>query len=294
MSQHTSRARIVATLKLIPTHRDATRSIAHLATDLAAAQHISVDEARGSVAAVVGMLDMLGMLHLDDAGVRMLSQLPVYFARSLGWFAAHDMTLIDGWRRDAVPLTSRLPREEYFDHAPHVLAALESRRIRLAIKHGLNAEASRDQSAVVVLIRNPASAEPAYLHQFDARADQFQLIGGRIEPGETLIEAANREVCEEMGPAAAAPLRPGTDFSLRPLFGANPALVTIETSHTYGALTRYTFFGCVAEWRGALTLGPHDRWIGATEALSGTTTDGRRVGNIRLLERLLSANDLRG
>jgi hypothetical protein len=115
------------------------------------------------------MLDILGMLHIDAAGVRMLSQLPLYFARSLAWFAAHNMPLIDGWRRDSVPLTSQLPRESLFDHAPHVLSALESRRIRLAIEYGLNAEASRDQSAVVVLIRNPESAEPVYLHQFDTR-----------------------------------------------------------------------------------------------------------------------------
>jgi 8-oxo-dGTP pyrophosphatase MutT (NUDIX family) len=291
-STSTHRQRVVAVISLIPTHRDAQRTPEDIAQALSEKLKLGLEEARGVTSAVVGMFDMLGMLHNDAAGVRMLSQLPVYFARSLAWFAAHNVPLIDGWRRDSVPLTSQLPRESLFDHAPHVLSALESRRIRLAIEHGLNAEASRDQSAVVVLIKNPESAEPLYLHQFDARADQYQLIGGRIEPGETLLDAANREVCEEMGPAAISPLRPGADFKLRPLFGANPALVTIETSHTYGALTRYTFYGCIAHWQSVPALGPHDRWISPAEVLASRTHDGKRVGNIRLFERLLAAPEM--
>jgi 8-oxo-dGTP pyrophosphatase MutT (NUDIX family) len=293
-SSTTHRQRIVAALELIPTHRDAVRTPEQISDALSHKLGISQAEASGVTSAVIGMLDLMGMLHLDPAGgIRMLSQLPVYFARSLAWFAAHKMPLIDGWRRDGVPLTAQLTREALFDHAPHVLSAIESRRIRLAIKHGLNAEASRDQSAVVVLIGDPQSVERRYLHQFDARADQFQLIGGRIEPGETLLDAANREVCEEMGPAAKSPLRPGVDFTLQPLFGANPALVTIETSQTYGALTRYTFYGCSATWASPPALGPSDRWISVSEALASRTHDGKRVGNIRLFERLLAAPELK-
>jgi hypothetical protein len=68
--------------------------------------------------------------------------------------------------------------------------------------------------------------------------------------------------------------------------------VTIETSHTYGALTRYTFYGCVAHWRATPALGQNDRWISPAEVLASRTHDGQRVGNIRLFERLLAAPEM--
>jgi 8-oxo-dGTP pyrophosphatase MutT (NUDIX family) len=281
-----SRKRLADALTLIPSHRETHAPIAQLALKLARKLDISDEEARGAMSMAVAVLDLLGMLQTEGDAVRMSGQLPVYFARSLGWFARHGVPMIDGWRRDGVPLTTPLAREQLLDHAPHVLSAIEARRIRQAIKLGLNAEASRDQSAVVVLIRDPAQPEPAYLHQFDARADQFQLIGGRMEPGETILMAAKREIFEELGPASSSALQPDVDYSLSLLYDGKPALVTVETSHTYGALTRYTFYGCAASWQTPLQLGPHDRWIPLREALTGRTFDGKRVGNTRLLERL--------
>jgi 8-oxo-dGTP pyrophosphatase MutT (NUDIX family) len=280
---------LVAALELIPSHRDAPKNEAQLATALA--QKIGQEETlcTGIVYASIAMLDTLGMLQSDEHGVRLSGQLPLYFTRSLSWFAKTGLPLLDGWRRDTYPLTQALPRDEYFDHAPHVLAAIESRRIKLAIKNGINAEASRDQSAVIVLISDGNHENPSYLHQFDSRADQFQLIGGRMELGETILMAARREIVEELGPAASAPIQPETDFTVKLLLEGKPALVTVENSHTYGALTRYTFYGCTAHFHGPIALGPNDRWIPLTEALSGRTHDGKRVGNIRLLERLAEA-----
>ncbi len=289
MTLSTHRKHLFSALELIPSHRDPPKTEQTLIAELAAKLSLPAAECTGIISAAIGILDTMGMMRSDADGLRLNGQLPQYFVRSLGWFAKHGLPALDGWRQDVAPLSKVLPRGDYFDHAAHVLAAIEARRIRLAIKHGLNAEASRDQSAVVVMIGDGDAQQPRYLHQFDTRADQYQLIGGRIEIGETILMAAKREVVEELGPAAENVLVPDRDFSLKLMYDGKPALVTVETSHTYGALTRYTFYGCTAEWRVPIRLGPKDRWIPLDEALTGRTHDGVRVGNIRLLERLADA-----
>lgn len=263
-----------AVLALIPAHRDQPKSPADLATALARQAGVPVEFASGAVSAVLDMLDAMGALQHRDEGVRFDGQLPGYVARSLGWFSRHGLRVFDGWRGSA--------RQS----AVHALARLERQRVEQAAAHGLSAEPIREQHAAVVLIKAGVDGKPCYLHQYDARAQQYQLIGGRIEPDETPLQAAEREVIEEVGPAQAAPLASGREFVLAPIHAGNAVLQIEDVSATYGALTHYTFFAFRAEFAATPQLGAHDRWVSLDDMQRGHTHDGHRLGIPRLIAEL--------
>jgi 8-oxo-dGTP pyrophosphatase MutT (NUDIX family) len=284
----THREHVALALSLVPSHRDTPRTPEELARSLAAQCGLGAAESLGVVSAVLGLLDLFGALRQVDDGVQLASQMPVYLARSLAWFAEQGLPAIDGWRRDTLLLSERVERHEWLDHAPHVLAALETRRMALARAHNRALEPTRHQAAVLVLIDAEVTGERCYLHQFDARADQFQLIGGRMEPDETPEQTALRETLEEVGPH-----QPATpDVALTALFDGQPALETDELSATYGALTRYTFYAFRAAFAAPLTLGPHDRWVTRSEMLAGRTYDGKKLGTPRLAAVLAARDEL--
>jgi 8-oxo-dGTP pyrophosphatase MutT (NUDIX family) len=269
-------------LSSIPTHREAALTIEQIVQR--AGQNSAFEPAflQGAVVTVLGFLDTLGALRYDGERVQFEAQAQVYTARSLAWFATNGVRLVDGWRDDPVRLSDPISRDEIFDHGLHLLEALEARRERAAAQHGLEAAPVRDQSAVVIVIRSEINGRLFLLHQFDQRANQYQLIGGRMEPGESVLDTAHRELIEELGPSQPQPLGSG-DYTLHPLFDGAPALTVDERSRTYGARTRYNFFVCEATFHTRLLLGRHDRWIEKTELLRGLTSDGFQVGNPQLI-----------
>lgn len=274
----THREHVARALALVPSHRDAPRTPEDLARSLAALSGLGTAESLGVISAVLGLLDTLGALRQEGDAVQLASQMPVYLARSLAWFAEQGLPAIDGWRHDSLRLSEQIQRHEWLEHAPHVLAALETRRVALAEAHNRALEPTRHQAAVLVLIDAEINGERCYLHQFDARANQFQLIGGRMEPNETPEQTALRETLEEVGPQQPTP----PSVTLIALFDGQPALETDELSATYGALTRYTFYAFRAAFAAPLTLGPHDRWVTRGEMLAGRTHDGHKLGTPRL------------
>jgi 8-oxo-dGTP pyrophosphatase MutT (NUDIX family) len=278
----TPRDLISVILSIIPTHREEAltpEQIAQLARHTFA---LEPEHLRGAVAGVIGFLDTLGALKHDDGRVRFEAQAQVYAARSIAWFAANNVNLVDGWRDDPVRLADPISRDEIFDHGLHLLEALEARRERAAAQLGVDASPVRDQSAVVILIRSVINGRIFVLHQFDRRANQYQLIGGRMEPGESVLDTAHRELAEELGPGQPAPLTQ-SDYTLRTLFDGAPALTIDERSRTYGARTRYQFYVCEADFHARVQLGRHDRWIEKSELLRGLTSDGFQIGNPQLI-----------
>lgn len=258
-------------LATLPTHRDPPCPLEVLSWRLTQSSGLAAAEARGALLAVLGLLRTLGALQEEPADMfRLNSQTARYLLESLAWFARNDASVIDGWRGDMLPISGSAQGAQ-FDHAPHVLQALEQRRLRQAIALGIAAPPVREQAAVMLLIRQPG--HNAYLHQFDARAAKYQLIGGRMEPGEAAVDAALRELVEEV-----AVSQPGgfdlAHVRIDTINGGAPVLVTDALSATYGALTRYTFYACRVAVARELTLGPHDRWFTPAEMCAGMSRLG--------------------
>jgi 8-oxo-dGTP pyrophosphatase MutT (NUDIX family) len=281
------RALFAAALELIPTHRDPAAAPQDLAHTLAERLGVPHDQAVGAVQVLLGFLTIFNVLApRNDGAIQLASQVPVYAIKSLLWFARHGQPMIDGWRGDPIRLTDPIGRDAIFDHAQQLLLALESRRQRLASAHGLPLDPVREQSAVVVLIKSVINGKAYYLHQFDQRANQYQLIGGRMEANEDVLTTAARELIEEVGPSQAEEIRAGEHFALVNLFDSAMLASMSEISKTYGALTHYRFYACAADFPAPVRLGRHDRWIEAGEMLRGRTNDGHTVANATLIRAI--------
>jgi 8-oxo-dGTP pyrophosphatase MutT (NUDIX family) len=248
-----TRAQLSRILQLIPTHRQPAQPVAALVAALGG------DEAASNIEAVLTLLDMFGAVQRLADSVRARDQRATYFMQSLA------LWLTQAGDDDAL-ITSELIR------------AMEARRVLLAQRTGQPALPTRLQSAAFVLIGCLIGDETHLLCQWDAQAAQYQLIGGRVEPGESAAQAAEREMLEEVGARQTPPLQTGVDFALH--LALNAPIMLEDISPTYGALTRYEFHVFHAQvMRPALALGPDDAWIAVRDLLRGQTSDGKRVGN---------------
>jgi 8-oxo-dGTP pyrophosphatase MutT (NUDIX family) len=242
-----TRDALITLLRQIPTHREPPKPIERLIEQVAQAEGLTQEEARGAVSTGLSLLDAFGALD-EKTLYRARNQLSAYFIRSLGWFVEHQLR--------ASLITSKL------------LGEMESRRVQLGREKYIHAAPSREQDAVFVLIvRHNEFGEPEILFRFDERASRYQLIGGRIEPGETPEHAALREFVEEIGESQ-SPLIAHEDIRLRKIIDA--PIEWIEISPSYGALTQYHFFAYHARLAlSELQLGENDRWVGVEQMLSG-------------------------
>lgn len=280
---------VCQTLGLIPTHRDAaltSREIAHKLQTRWAEQTTeappSESEAVCVVYTVVMMLDAWGVLATTGERHQTVSQIPTYFLRSLGWYIEHGEPILTGWQTKGV--SQDVPLASLLEHAPHFFKLMEERRVHFAEATQDAASASRHQDAVFILIKGVLAGEVYYLHQFDADAGQFQLIGGRIERSEMPAEAASRELSEELSCGNGA-LQPERDFDLQLLLGAQPQerITFSRISPTYGAWTHYTWvvFGAML-YRDDLMLSDNDRWISISAMLDDQTRPTRQLGDFRI------------
>jgi 8-oxo-dGTP pyrophosphatase MutT (NUDIX family) len=120
------------------------------------------------------------------------------------------------------------------------------------------------------------------LTEWDETADQFQLIGGGIEPGESPDEAAAREFIEEIG--VERDLEHGRDFEICPLeWSTTPPIRWTGMSSTCGVLTAYEVWVYRARLTvERLTLCDQNRWLTLEELMAGRTLSGLKTADPRL------------
>lgn len=251
-------------LAAIPTHRYPPRTVDQIAETLAAAG-VDASAARAAVEAAVAWLELLNVLDRSALGYRASNQAATYFINSLIWYASTGQTALGDWTRRGAQ-TDPVP-DAILEQPVQLLKQLEFRRLRLGRANHLFAPPTREQDVAFVLVQGLREGEVHYLHQFDPDSGHDQLIGGRIEPGETPEQAAYREFAEELGDGQEPPLAPERDYHLEPLL-LEPIGIT-AVSATYGALTAYRFHIFGAHLRmPALQLSPRDRWISVRDMLA--------------------------
>lgn len=275
-------------LACVPTHRDPPISKDALARRLADSLGLGPEGSEAWADATVALLRLLGVLEEASGAMRLSGQIPRYFIESLRWYLRAGLPILSNWNR---PGTAKdVGCDSIPDMAPYFLKALERRRLDRAAIGRIDPEASRSQAAAVLLIRSDLSGEPVFLHQWDGRALQYQLIGGRKRGSELLAQTASRELCEEI---TEQELLEARDFSLTMLHPQEQPIRWSSVSRTYGALTTYQFwlFGVTFAVE-SLELSALDRWITVSEMRKGTTVDGKRVGDpevVRLFDSVLSS-----
>lgn len=265
-------------LAAIPSHREPARSAAEIARRLSkaceAVDRPAPEEAEAAVRCALAVLDLFGVLATSAEGHRTAGQVATYFLHSLAWYVEHGIPLVDGWQARGIHGESGALA---LDRAPDFLNAMERRRLAVAARLGLDAPASRHQEAVLILVKGVLDGEVYYLHRFDADARRYQLIGGRVEPGEAPLAAALRELREELGIAA-------DHAALHPLIVPPARIALTAISPTYGALTDYTFsaFGAMLDAR-KIILHRSDRWLSVAEMLDEGGQAGRLANDARLM-----------
>lgn len=266
--QRPSRALIARALAAIPTHRHPPLTLAAILRELAAQPNRAhADDLQIALSAALALLDAFSGLSwcetADGPAVQTRSQLDTYFARS----AQLTLAANGEWHM-----------------TPELLRLLEQQRVTSATQIGTPAAPTRTQRAVFLLIVRQVQTETQLLHQFDTAARQYQLIGGRLEPGETAEDAAWREFQEEVGISQTMPLR-AEEGVLQPVLESPFELENF--SATYGAFTHYTFSAYHLRLaRPTLQQGSLDRWISPREMLIGHTDDGQSLGALDIARAL--------
>ncbi len=211
--------------------------------------------ANPSYAHALGDLMQLFRLALPiDGGVAIEGDTARLFVRSLAAHLADDVPV-------ALPLDG-----------PGLLAAAESAR-RERVPHPTPV---REIFAVNAIIKAGRDGRDYLLMQYDGGAGQFQLIGGKREPGD--VDAAHtvlREIQEELEMPA---LRVPTDLTLIPI-GERFEQTTL--SPTYGVVTSYHIsFYHVRHMRFRPHLDSQTRWIDLEHVRAGRLPDGRKVSDL--------------
>jgi 8-oxo-dGTP pyrophosphatase MutT (NUDIX family) len=221
------------------------------------------------------LLRVFGAVRVVDGGYRMAGRSAGYFARSLAWYVAHDVPITERWRHRQPP--GDAPEEPAWD----LLRRMEERRVALAPRYDAPAQAVRQVSAVQILIKAMRHGAAHYLHQFDIAANQYQLIGGRVEVGESPARTADRELAEEIAITGPAPV------TLTPLTSLDAPIRQRMISKTYGALTDYAFHVFAADVRGhRVHLGPRDAWISVDAMLGERRPGGLPLGDVALVREI--------
>ncbi|MBI5291551.1 MAG: NUDIX hydrolase [Chloroflexi bacterium] len=163
---------------------------------------------------------------------------------------------------------------------------MEQKRIEVSRQNKIDPGYSRLQSIAIVIIRGVDRSKSYFLHQWDSHAEQYQLIGGRQRPGESIVETAKRELQEELGQQDWVY---GRDYDLTQLTDQPVAMLAL--SRTYGALTRYEHWPFHARLMvDSLHLSEIDKWIESDEMRRGVTKTGKRVSSpeqYRLLDAVI-------
>jgi hypothetical protein len=267
-------------LRCIPTHREPRMTLAQIAARASEDLPLTGADALAATQTVITLLRVFGVLDEGADDMRAGGQMPAYFLRSLEWYVRHQAAMLDGWRE---PISAAEAT-----NGPALLMGIEQRRLHLAQSLGIAATPAREQPAVLVLVKAIIRRRPHFLFQWDARAGQMQLIGGRIEPGELPAQAALRELQEEVGDHQSPRWQPARDYAIAPLPLKAGPLALMQISPSYGALTAYTFHVFAARIHAAcITLHAGDGWLDRQDMLRGKTRAGLSLGNPALYRLLI-------
>jgi 8-oxo-dGTP pyrophosphatase MutT (NUDIX family) len=226
------------------------------------------------LAGAADVLQMLGLLTAEkEAQSHPTSEAAQLFLRSMAAHLDDNIPLALDWQT---------PRgRESAAHGTELLAAVES----LRSDNLANPTPIREIHAVNAVISARHDSQVYLLMQYDDRAGQFQLIGGKIESDDRdPAHALLREMQEELElPGLQMP----RDFELIPLA---ERFEKVELSPTFGVVTRYLIqFFQVCRMRFTLAANDQTRWINLDDVRRGSLPDGRKVSALALqsLENLL-------
>ena len=216
---------------------------------------------------IARMLEVFGIIDLNhqephgESLIRASSQTAKYTLMSFADYFERGTPIINDWE-------TRGLQDTIFTNGATFLHNLEYERLQRFV----NPAPSRYVKVAQVLIKriNPTTGEHELLFQFDANANQYQLIGGRWseKDGDDLKATIIREIEEEL-PLNTIPY-PET-YNVRCLI--DNLIIDGEVSNTFGALTHYTFWiyhmvGLTVQ----LELQPEDLWVPISMVLDGIVT----------------------
>ncbi len=223
------------------------------------------------------MLAAWGAVEFSDAGLRATSQPAYYFLHSLAAWLETETPIIPDWSE-----TQGVQPHAGLRHGTTLVYMLEQERQQRF------PEASPIRfTAVAEILVVKAGEPPQFLVQWDARAGQYQLIGGRQKEDrgwrEPIQQTAIRELEEELEGQVHAQAGDFTLDFLAEVPGGR------RLSPSFGALTQYHFTFFHARELPPIQLSPDDRWVTRAELLAGHTHDGQplRGNHIRPLEARL-------
>ncbi len=214
---------------------------------------------RAYVQGVLAWLELWGLVRVSSDGVRASAQTSKYALNSLAATLESGQTLVSDWQTLGAHFANPL------HNGATLLHWLELQRI----SQTPDAPPSRVEHVAQVLIKriDPNTGTHAFLMQYDAHANQYQLIGGRATPSDQqdLLATAAREISEEL---PLVELHYGQDYQLTLL--AHDLQPPRTISPTFGALTEYhmTFYHMRALSK-PLVLREGDRWVTLRELLIG-------------------------
>ncbi len=225
------------------------------------------------IEAVMAFLDVLGVLEvrIGPQGVpRFKAATPISHGcvRSLAEYLDQGASVFQNWEREGVGPPPHA--EVSYSSGPRFLFTLENRRLAEMGPAPAPLADVEIAQAVIKAVSEPGR-EPLYLVQYDARAHQYQLIGGhRRNDDATIEQTLIRELEEEL-----------TDFSFDP---GNDTITEVQrferlwVSRTRAVLTRCRIAVFhLRTRREQIPLGPADRWISERELNAGRADDGRPV-----------------
>lgn len=265
---------ITVALECFPSHRESSLTIESYSKLVSSRLSISFEEAKTICQTIVIFLKLFGVMHRhDDNSFNLSEQIPEYFRHSILWYLQNDQTILGNWSRSGA--ARNVDPANILDGAAYFLKALEQRRVEVSERQSLESGHSRIQSTTILLIRADIHDEPHFLHQWDVRAEQFQLIGGRKRDKESELDTAKRELSEEI---ANHQLLYGRDYELT-LLNEQPVEYA-DISRTYGALTLYKLWIYSVSFKiDQIKLSDIDRWISLSEMRNGATGKGRLIAN---------------
>jgi len=239
--------------------------------------------------AVLGFLRLFEVIRIlnknqsEEIKVKARSEAAYYFLRSLAVYLRQGLTLATNWERRGV--RKGIQPEDILSSGTQLVYLMEHRRI----KELGNATPIRSErvSQVIIKARLRGRLKHVYLVQYDADAQQFQFIGGRMRPDDSdELMVMKREISEEL---KQNDLLYERDYELEEL--AKNVQVT-ELSPTYGAYSEYVFtFYRVFIRRQQLKLAHSDKWVTLDDLRTGETKDGQRISNdtVAYLDKHLDA-----
>ena len=278
---------VVSVLEIVPSHRDSPKSAEEIANFVTNDKGANADVIYGMTTATIAFLDILGVLEWTGQSCRLSHQIPDYFRHSLHWYFNNNQQVLSNWTREGV--ARELGINNLLDTASYFVKLMEIKRLEICQKKKIGSGVSRIQSVSVILVKGVEKNKSYFLHQWDDRSEQFQLIGGRQRGEELPIDTAKRELHEEI---SRHNLVYGKNYELEQL--TSTPIKFEDVSRTYGAITAYEFsiFGVKLNLE-KLCLSPIDRWIPLEEMKNGVTSTGKNIRDPHIY-RLFDANILNG